>query len=145
MRTLTGTFKLTIALLLAGLGLGLAGHSLAAKKKTCTQEWRFGVDANGCEKVEPLHADKKDVEKLLKASGIPKECYRVHFWNDHKPDVSGGTSAEQGGLDDLVCKSKEVKNKNGKVGPFQPSGVHVTQRIMYETLDAQKAFEEKLK
>jgi hypothetical protein len=124
-------------LILFGIAfLLLQNRASAAGKVKCQGnfEMRFGLDENGCEQKEPLHATQAQVNAWLKNAHVGPECYRRRFYVDHH------LVAEDGELDLVQCIHKEGAESK-KLHPFQPLGTSMTQRVMFNTSAAKDAFE----
>ena len=111
-----------------------AACSAAKAKCEGTHELRIGLDANGCETMEPMSASEAEIDAWLKAAGVGKECYRIRFWNGHE------LKKEKGELDLVQCIAKDPAKAQERALP-QPTGTGQTQRVMFNTSAAKAAFE----
>jgi hypothetical protein len=132
---------LTFLVLLGVAFLVILGRASAADEAKCgLGEFRFGLDANGCDKTAlPLSEDQ--IHGLLKAAGVGQECYKIRYW-----DKDGHWVKDEGTLDMVQCMTKEDA-KSGSANPqmLQPSGAGSTQRIMFYTPAAREAFDRQSK
>ena len=129
---------LTAPLLLLGIPFLIAqNRGCSARPCQGKIELSIGLDANGCEYVNPAPVTKEEFAKLFKDNNIGKECYKVHSWICHNLTDSAGD------LSEVECRTKEgdARRKNGQK---QPTGTGGTQRVMFETSTAKDAFEKQL-
>ena len=126
----------TLLVLLGTAFLIIQNGACSAAKAKCqgTHELRFGLDANGCETLEPMSATEAEIDAWLSAAGVSKECYRIRFWDRHQ------LKKEKGELDLVQCNTKEGVKPEERALP-QPAGTGQTQRIMFNTSAAKEAFE----
>ncbi|SRR5260370_12219333 len=130
----------TLFVLLGVAFLIMLSRASAADKMKCegSGEFRFGVDANGCETGALLQLTDSQIHALLKAAGVGEECYKIRYWKD------GQVVKEEGSLDLIQCITKEDA-KSPTPEMLQPSGAGSTQRIMFYTPAARDAFEKQSK
>jgi hypothetical protein len=134
--------RMLIALLVL-LGItfvGMQGCATATiNKKKCdgTIMLPIGLDANGCEKVEPMHSNEAAIDASLQDARIGKECYRIRFWKDHKIVKEIGELA-------LTDCPTNAHTKGTQLDMMQPSGTGQTQRVMLKTPTAREAFKKQM-
>lgn len=118
----------------------LSRASAADKAKCGPTPVTFGVDAHGCETVQPLDATDSQIDELLRHAGVinHKECYLVRTYENHQMKYKKGTLPPMDCIHKTGAQSKKVRM-------MQPSGSGKTQRVMLNTPEAAKAFERQLK
>jgi hypothetical protein len=139
MKTLSGIIVMLV-LLIGAVFLFMANGAHATGKTKCQGKYevRFGLDKNGCEKVEPIHASENQIETWI--NGVPKTCYKIRNYVNHQ------ITQEWGDLDVVECIGKaSAESTSTRPQMFQPSGSGQTQRIMFNTPPAKEAFEKKIK
>lgn len=101
-------------------------------------ELRMGIDKNGCESVEHGQFKKTDIDPWLRANNIPSKNYKLKY--KERPNDPPQADGE---LELVTC----CKQEGGNMAPDdmkQASGVHVTQRVIFQNTKDLKKFVESL-
>jgi hypothetical protein len=140
MKILSGIF-VTLFVLFGVACLMMLSRASAADKARCQNKYQvtFGVDANGCETVEPSHATDSQIDEWLRRAGVTDhpECYQIRTWEKHQLKRHKGTLP-------LMCIG-ETGPQSKNVRMMQPSGSGKTQRVMFNTSEAAKAVDAEIK
>jgi hypothetical protein len=141
MRILSRTL-ITVSVLFGVACLMMLSRASAADKARCQNKYQvtFGVDANGCETVEPSHATDSQIDEWLRRAGVTDhpECYQIRTYENHKLKYKKGTLPAMQCINKTGPQSKQVRM-------MQPGGSGKTQRVMFNTSEAAKVVDAEIK